>query len=101
MKIGDKVAIFNSGEIIEIATIDGENKQNWLIGDYWRFGKSNLFMQITGTGICYRIEPATQTHIDTFRRKQLLNELYHNIKWSKLDLKTLEKVYAITTKGEK
>ena len=104
MKVGDRVTISSSGRAFQIAAISGESKRQWKIGDYWRFDKDHLRLQVPGTGIVYTIKPATQEDIDDFRKRQLLQKL-HDIKWGRLDLETLEKVFAIvcrmTEKKEK
>ena len=94
MKVGDQVTISSGGRVFQIAAISGESKRQWKIGAYWRFDKDRLFFQVPGTGIVYTIKPATQEDIDDFRKWQLLQKLY-DIKWDRLDLETLEKVFAI------
>ena len=100
MKVGDQVIISSGGRAFQIAAILGESKRQWKIGDDWRFDKDHLRFQVPGTGIVYTIKPATQEDIDDFRKWQLLQTL-HDIKWSQLDLETLEKVYtAVSGKGK-
>ena len=60
MKVGDRVTISSSGRAFQIAAISGESKRQWKIGDYWRFDKEHLRLQVPGTGIVYTIKPATQ-----------------------------------------
>ena len=42
MKVGDQVVIRNNGSIIEIAEITGENKREWLVGDFF-YAKTGVY----------------------------------------------------------
>lgn len=101
MKVGDKVAIIGSLGVVKVAPIDRETKLYWCIGDVWRFRKSNLYAPSSGCGYSssYRIELATQKHIDELKKRRLVNELSET-KWSKLDLETLEKVFAAVKRND-
>lgn len=95
MKVGDKVAMMHSGEVKHIGIIDRETKLYWIVGDN-KFRKSDNKQSGEFSWGCSRstIVPATQEHINSLRKSRLMLKL-HNQSWYKLDLETLEKVFAI------
>ena len=67
----------------------------WFVGDY-KFRKSdNRQPGEFSWGCCpYRIVHTTQEQINSLRKIKLVLKLHHQ-SWYKLDLETLEKVFAI------
>lgn len=94
MKIGDQVVIKNNGAIIEIAEITGENKREWLVGDFWKFNKTTLMYQVPGIWAVYYLLPATPQDVEFFKRNKLLEKLY-DTKWHTFALDRLEKICSL------
>ena len=95
MKVGDKVAVMYSGTTSAIGIIDRETKLYWIVGNE-KFRKSDNKQPGEFSWGCspYTIVPATQEHINSLRKSKLVLKL-HNQSWHRLDLETLEKVFAI------
>lgn len=106
MKVGDKVTVIGRGEVRFLGVIKRETEMYWIVGDY-KFRKSdNEQPRGFSCGYCpCHIVHTTQEHIDSLRKRNLVSKL-RNQSWPKLDLETLEKVFAIVggmtdTKGTK
>lgn len=95
MKVGDKVTVMKDGEVSFLGVIERETKLYWIVGGY-KFRKSDN--QLPGEFYrrysSYHIVPTTQDHIDSLRKSKLVLKL-RNQSWHKLDLDTLERVFAI------
>lgn len=95
MKVGDKVTVMYCGEVRSLGVIERETKLYWIVGNY-KFRKTDNREPGSFSFGCspYRIVHTTQEHINSLRKSKLVLKL-HNQSWHKLDLETLEKVYAI------
>lgn len=93
MKVGDQVAIIGNIKVFSVAPIDRETKLYWCVGSR-KFRKSDLCEPSDYWSYRFRIEPATQQHFDELKKRRLAVKM-SKTKWSKLDLETLEKVFAV------
>ena len=92
MKVGDQVAIIGYLGVEKVSPIDRETKLYWCV-DSRKFRKSDLREPSCIWTTDLRIEQATQEHIDELKKRRLVSKLSAT-KWEKLDLETLEKVFA-------
>lgn len=92
MKVGDKVAIIGSYGTLEIGHIERETKLYWYANGL-RFSKKSSCAKGQNGFRNYTIVIATQHHLDEAKKRRLAKKLT-DTNWSKLDLETLEKVFA-------
>ncbi len=91
MKVGDQVAIVGNLGVIRVAPIDRETKLYWCVGSR-KFRKSDL-REPSDYWAYVSIKPATQQHFDELKKRRLVSKLSET-NWSKLDLETLENIFA-------
>ena len=93
MKVGDKVAVLDmQRDVVQISHVERETKLHWIVSGV-KYSKVNL-VEIGDRWYRRSIEPLTQKHLDKIKKSRIASKLSAT-KWEKLDLETLEKVFAI------